>query len=99
MLGVESNQYALFLNGAPVVGTVYGSGAGTQQDNGQAIIAIAAGDVLSLRNHTSDAASDLISGIIHQNYRWVREWGYDVEDVLASHDDGRTYASVQRAGQ
>ena len=46
MLGVESNQYALFLNGAPVVGTVYGSGAGTQQDNGQAIIAIAAGDVL-----------------------------------------------------
>lgn len=58
VLGVGSNQYALFLNGAPVVGTVYGSGAGTQQDNGQAIIAIAAGDVLSLRNHTSDAALD-----------------------------------------
>ncbi|PAF33979.1 collagen-like protein, partial [Terribacillus saccharophilus] len=54
--GVEPNQFALFLNGAPIPGTVYGSGAGTQQNNGQAIIAIAAGDVLTLRNHTSASA-------------------------------------------
>ncbi len=39
--GVEPNQFALFLNGALVIGTVYGSGAGTQQNNGQAIIALA----------------------------------------------------------
>ena len=59
MSGVEPSQFALFLNGAPVAGTVYGSGAGTQQNNGQAIIAIAAGDVLTLRNHSSAAAVTL----------------------------------------
>jgi hypothetical protein len=57
--GVEPNQFALFLNGALVTGTVYGSGAGTQQNNGQAIIALAAGDVLTLRNHSSAAAVTL----------------------------------------
>ncbi|MFK4303101.1 hypothetical protein ABH892_003221 [Paenibacillus sp. RC254] len=57
--GVEPNQFALFLNGALVIGTVYGSGAGTQQNNGQAIIALAAGDVLTLRNHSSAAAVGL----------------------------------------
>ena len=57
--GVESNQFALFLNGALVMGAVYGSGAGTQQNNGQAIIALAAGDVLTLRNHSSSAAVTL----------------------------------------
>jgi hypothetical protein len=49
----------LFVNGAPVAGTVYGSGAGTQQNNGQAIITMAAGDVLTLRNHSSTAAVTL----------------------------------------
>jgi hypothetical protein len=57
--GVEPNQFALFLNGSPVTGTVYGSGAGTQQNNGQAIIAVTAGDVLTLRNHSSAAAVTL----------------------------------------
>ncbi|SFE38456.1 hypothetical protein SAMN04487969_102270 [Paenibacillus algorifonticola] len=55
----EPNQFALFLNGTLVTGTVYGSGAGTQQNNGQAIIALAAGDVLTLRNHSSAAAVSL----------------------------------------
>ncbi|MBO0602823.1 collagen-like protein, partial [Sporosarcina sp. E16_3] len=57
--GVEPSQFALFLNGAQVTGTVYGSGAGTQQNNGQAIITIAASDVLTLRNHSSAAAVTL----------------------------------------
>ncbi|WP_444979494.1 BclA C-terminal domain-containing protein, partial [Halobacillus andaensis] len=57
--GVEPNQFSLFLNGAPVAGTVYGSGAGTQQNNGQAIIAVSAGDVITLRNHSSSAAVTL----------------------------------------
>ncbi|OIJ17337.1 hypothetical protein BKP37_02190 [Anaerobacillus alkalilacustris] len=57
--GVEPNQFALFLNGVEVSGTVYGSGAGTQQNNGQAIIAIAAGDILTLRNHSSTDAITL----------------------------------------
>jgi hypothetical protein len=60
--GTEPNQMALYLNGTTVVGgTVYGSGAGTQQNAGQAIFAVAAGDVLTVRNHTSAAAVGLAS--------------------------------------
>ncbi|HWI49609.1 MAG TPA: collagen-like protein [Rummeliibacillus sp.] len=54
--GVESNQFTLFLNGVPIPETVYGSGAGTQQNNGQAIIAIPSGGIFTLRNHSSAAA-------------------------------------------
>ncbi|PFM76148.1 hypothetical protein COJ46_19890, partial [Bacillus sp. AFS077874] len=61
--GTESNQFALFVNGLPVAGTIYGSGAGTQQNNGQAIIAFAAADVLTLRNHSSAAAVGLATVI------------------------------------
>ena len=57
--GVEPGPFALFINGARVPGTVYGSGAGTQQNAGQALLAIAASDVLTLRNHTSAAAVGL----------------------------------------
>jgi hypothetical protein len=57
--GVEPAQFALFLNGVQAAGTVYGSGAGTQQNNGQAILALAANDVLTLRNHSSAAAVTL----------------------------------------
>jgi|ERR1043166_512231 hypothetical protein len=57
--GTEPNQFALFINGAVVAESVYGSGAGTQQNSGQAIIAIGANDVLTLRNHTSAAAVTL----------------------------------------
>jgi hypothetical protein len=46
-----------------VPGTVYGSGAGTQQNNGQAIVAIAAGGILTVRNHTSSAAVGLATPI------------------------------------
>jgi len=57
--GVEPAQFALFVNGAPAAGTVYGSGAGTQQDNGQVILTLSAGDVLTLVNHSSAAAVTL----------------------------------------
>jgi len=57
--GVEPNQFALFLNGAMVPGTVYGSGAGTQQNTGQAILIIPTAGVLTLRNHSSSAAVTL----------------------------------------
>jgi hypothetical protein len=59
--GTEPNQMALFLNGTPVPGTTYGSGAGTQPNTGQAIFAISAADVLTVRNHTSAAAVGLAS--------------------------------------
>jgi hypothetical protein len=57
--GVEPNQFTLFQNGAPAAGAVYGSGAGTQPNPGMVIITAAAGDVLTLRNHTSAAAVTL----------------------------------------
>ena len=59
--GTEPSQFALFRNGVLVAGTIYGSGAGTQQNNGQAIISIAANDILTLRNHSSTAAVGLAS--------------------------------------
>ena len=57
--GVEPGQFALFLNGAPIPGTLYGSGAGTQQNVGQTIVTASAGDVLTLRNHSSSSAVTL----------------------------------------
>jgi len=57
--GVEPSQFALFLNGELVEGSIYGSGAGTQQNVGQVIVTIGAGDVLTLRNHSSSAAVTL----------------------------------------
>lgn len=57
--GVEPNQFSLFQNGAPAAGGIYGSGAGTQGNSGMVIITASAGDVLTVRNHTSAAAVTL----------------------------------------
>jgi len=59
----EPNQMALAVNGVTVPGTIYGSGAGTQQNTGLAIINVTAGEVLTLRNHSSAAAVGLASVI------------------------------------
>jgi BclA C-terminal domain len=56
---VAPSQMAVFSNGTLIPGSVYGSGAGTQQNSGQAIASLPAGAVLTLRNHTSSAAVDL----------------------------------------
>jgi hypothetical protein len=61
--GTESNQMAIFVNGNPVPGSIYGSGAGTQLNSGQAILIVGAGDVLTIRNHTSAAAVGLATVI------------------------------------
>ena len=39
----EPGQIAVFLNGAPVLGSIYGSGAGTQQNTGQVILSALSG--------------------------------------------------------
>jgi len=57
--GVEPSQFALFDNGVVVPGTTYGSGAGTQQNNGQMIVTLSAGDTLSIVNDASAAAVTL----------------------------------------
>jgi hypothetical protein len=56
---VEPNQFTLFVNGAAVPGATYGSGAGTQQNSGQVVVALSAGDVLTVRNHSSASAVTL----------------------------------------
>ena len=57
--GIEINQFAIFQNWTPVDGAIYGSGAGTQPNPGMVIVTAAAGDVLTLRNHTSAAGITL----------------------------------------
>lgn len=52
----ESNQFTLFQNGVAVPGATYGAGAGTEPNPGMVIITAEAGDVLTVRNHTSAAA-------------------------------------------
>jgi hypothetical protein len=57
--GVEPGQFALFDNGAPIPGSVYGSGSSMQEAVGDLIVPLAAGDVLSVVNHSSAAAVTL----------------------------------------
>jgi len=57
--GTQPCQFALFVNGVLAPGSDYGSGAGTQQNNGQVILSINANDIVTLRNHTSAAAVSL----------------------------------------
>ena len=57
--GSEPNQFALFVNGIPAAGTTYGSGAGTQQNTGRAVLVLGAGNTLTLRNFVSPAAVTL----------------------------------------
>lgn len=58
--GTEASQFALFNGATMVPGSLYGSGAGTQQNAGQAIVVTAAANaVLTLKNHTSAAAVGL----------------------------------------
>ncbi len=58
--GTETSQFALFNGATMVPGSLYGSGAGTQQNSGQAIVVTTvANSVLTLKNHTSAAAVGL----------------------------------------
>jgi hypothetical protein len=57
--GVEPSQFAVFVNGALATGSIYGSGAGTQETTGQVILVLGAGDVITIRNHSSAAAVTL----------------------------------------
>jgi hypothetical protein len=61
--GTEPNQFSLFADGSALAGTTYGSGAGTQQNGGQVMVSLVAGDVLTLVNHSSAAAIGLASDI------------------------------------
>lgn len=58
--GTEPNQFTPYLNGTPITGSTYGSGAGTQQNTGKVIFNVAVpNSTLTLRNHTSAAGVTL----------------------------------------
>ena len=57
--GTQAGQFTLMDNGAAVAGTAYGSSSAPEQDQGQAIMSLTAGDVLTLRNHTSSTSVTL----------------------------------------
>jgi hypothetical protein len=61
--GTQVSQFAVFVNGVVAAGGDYGSGAGTQQNNGSLILSLTAGDSITLRNHTSAAAVGLATAI------------------------------------
>jgi hypothetical protein len=56
---VEPNQFSLTVNGTAVPGSRYGSGAGTQQNSGELIVNLSAGDTVALRNDASVSAIEL----------------------------------------
>lgn len=47
--GVEPNAFAVFVNNTISVGSIEGSGAGTQQNNGVAQVSLTAGDIVSIK--------------------------------------------------
>jgi len=61
--GTEPNQFALFVNGKILEQSVYGSGAGTQQNNGQVIVELGEKDSITLVNVSGDKAVGLASKI------------------------------------
>jgi hypothetical protein len=61
--GTEPNQFAFFVNGRLSEGSIYGAGAGTQQNNGQVIVRLRAEDIVTLVNVTGATAVDLASKI------------------------------------
>ena len=58
---IQESQFALFVNKTAVLGSTFGSGAGTQQNNGQVIVRLTELDVVTLVNYQSNAAVGLQS--------------------------------------
>jgi hypothetical protein len=59
----QQAQFALFRNGSVVPGGIYGSGSGNEDDFGQVIVTLTAGDVLNIVNHTSKTSSVSLSNV------------------------------------
>jgi len=70
--GTQANQFGISVNGAAPAtpaGTVYGAGAGTEQNTGQAILTLAAGSTIQIWNYLSSggAVSFAMQGGTQQN--------------------------------
>ncbi len=69
--GTQPNQFALFVNGSPASSTVYSSNAGNQQNTGQVILTLEAGDAITIVNYSSEKAIDIahVTGGKQQNVK------------------------------
>ena len=56
---IEPNQFGIYVNSLPIASSVYGSGAGTQQNDGTTIVSLSVGDVVALRNPSTSSAITL----------------------------------------
>ena len=61
--GTEPNQFALFVRDQMVETSIFGTGARTQQNNGQVIVELRAEDIVTLVNVSGDKAVGLASKI------------------------------------
>jgi hypothetical protein len=59
--GTGPNQFGIGVNGVLQPSTIYGSGAGTQQNLGQAILVLGAGDIITIINADTVTAVGLAS--------------------------------------
>ncbi|MDE5946040.1 MAG: hypothetical protein K2G63_01845 [Oscillospiraceae bacterium] len=59
VLGSATNQFSIFVNGSSVPGSVYSSAEANTANIGFALVQLRCGDILSIRNHTSDEAVEL----------------------------------------
>lgn len=62
-VGGQTSQFTIFVNGVAAPSTVYGSGDQNQQNTGQAILVLTAGDIITLVNHSSAASVSLPSQV------------------------------------
>ncbi|MDR3550513.1 MAG: hypothetical protein P4L31_03810 [Candidatus Babeliales bacterium] len=61
ILGINLNQISLFNSGVQIPGTIYGTGTGPSQNNGEVLVALTAGDVITLRLTASPVGSVLLN--------------------------------------
>src|SRR5690606_77593 len=48
-----NTQVALFVNGVPITQAIYGQKSPHNQNNGQGVLLLTAGDIVTLHNHTT----------------------------------------------
>jgi hypothetical protein len=59
----EPNQFTVFVNGAPIDASTFGSASADQQNNGLVVVDLQAGDSLALVNHSSAGSVTLSTAI------------------------------------
>lgn len=53
VIAAGENQFAITVNGVPVASSIYGAAVTSQVNSGRAIVTLAPGDIVNLRNNVS----------------------------------------------